>query len=138
MRSFRDVREVLRRRAERLGITFDTLDVIAGLADGHTSKLLRPDPLKHFGETSFDALLGAAALMLVPAEDPEAKARINSRLKPRERARSKRTSPVRRVIKVSGSFFKKIGRQGGVKSRSDSARSDLQKEFVIGFVTAVT
>lgn len=81
-RAFRD-------RAQQLNITRDTIDQIAGLTSGHASKLLAPEPLKHYGLRSFGPMLGALGLKLLVVEDPEALARVIARMEPADSERQR-------------------------------------------------
>jgi hypothetical protein len=66
----------LRARVLELGISFDTVDTIAGWADGYTSKVLAPEPSvgsktkRAMGPMSFDAMLGTLAVKLAVLPDP--------------------------------------------------------------------
>ncbi|WP_338314061.1 hypothetical protein [Bradyrhizobium sp. TM239] len=88
--------DMLRRRRDELGLTHQTIDGIAGLQDGYTSKLLAPKPIKNLGPMSLEAMLGALALGIARiefVEDPELAARMRSRWTRRARPkfRTKRT-----------------------------------------------
>ncbi|MET4479649.1 hypothetical protein [Bradyrhizobium sp. F1.13.3] len=88
--------DMLRRRRDELGLTHQTIDGIAGLQDGYTSKLLAPKPIKNLGPMSLEAMLGALALGIVRiefVEDPELATRMRSRWTRRTRPkfRTKRT-----------------------------------------------
>jgi hypothetical protein len=67
----------LRARIAELGISFETVDQVAGWADGYASKVLAPEPsLGHkskraMGPMSFDAMLGTLAIKLAVLPDPE-------------------------------------------------------------------
>jgi hypothetical protein len=66
----------LRARLAELKMTYETLDVIAGWTDTYSTKLLAPEPTKHFGPMSFDAVLGSTAVKILLIEDPVALKRI--------------------------------------------------------------
>jgi hypothetical protein len=85
IRTTDDLQGLFRRRTADLNITFETVDYVGGLPTRYTAKLLSPDPRKHFGKISFEALLGTLGLMLVAPEDPEALARVQRRLVPLQR-----------------------------------------------------
>ena len=65
------VREAARARIAELGITYDTVDAIAGFTTRYTSKLLSEPPAREFTVESMFALLGAIALM--PTLQPDNK-----------------------------------------------------------------
>jgi hypothetical protein len=67
--------EALRARVLELGISFETIDQVAGWTDKYASKLLaEPTPgsaKRCMGPMSFDAMLGALAVKLQVIADPE-------------------------------------------------------------------
>ena len=85
-----------RERRDELNITHQRIDTIAGLADGYTSKLLAPTPIKGFGERSLKSVLRALALriaVVIIEEDPEQRARMERRWVQRKRPQRKHSSP---------------------------------------------
>jgi hypothetical protein len=84
---------VLRERRDELNISHETIDAVAGWADGYASKIFAPTPMKNLGPTSLAAILGALALgiaRVVLIEDPEQAARVSSRWTQRKRKTSPR------------------------------------------------
>lgn len=77
--------EAIRRRRDELNISHETIDTIAGLQSGYTSKLLGPLQLKGFSHMSLGAVLGALGIGLVVIEDPEAVAKVCNRWQKRKR-----------------------------------------------------
>jgi hypothetical protein len=67
----------LRARVLELGVSFETIDQVAGWCDGYASKVLAPEPsLGHktkraMGPMAFDAVLGALAVKLLLVPDPD-------------------------------------------------------------------
>jgi hypothetical protein len=86
---------VLRARADKLDVSNLTIDEVAGLQEGYTSKLLAPNPIRRLGITSLPLVLGALGLALAVVEDREQLARIRSRL-------SKRSTLGRRRGRLAG------------------------------------
>ena len=84
LHSLRDIHLALRERFDHLAISRATIDAAAGLADGHASHLLALRPMKHFGDISLWPTLEVAGLKMVLIEDPDALARVTSKL-PRKR-----------------------------------------------------
>ena len=78
--------DALRDRADEMGFTRLELDHQAGLASGHSGKLLGPKRVKIFGMKSLGDTLGAIGCKLVLIEDTAQTARILARMTPRERA----------------------------------------------------
>ena len=60
-----DLRAILRARFHELGVSFETVDNVAGLPARYTSKVLGLQPTRNFGQISLDALLPTAAIMLI-------------------------------------------------------------------------
>ena len=81
IRSREDLVVAVRSRQEELGISCLTIDEIAGLASGHTSKLT--SQVKGFGLVSVFLVLGALGLRLRIEEDPAAIAKFAPRWLPR-------------------------------------------------------
>jgi hypothetical protein len=81
---------VLRQRKAALALSDAIVDELAGLATGHTGKLLGPAPVKTLGRISLSALLVVLALKLIVIEDPDQVARIG---KAWQRRDSKRAHP---------------------------------------------
>jgi len=76
IRDYRQLREALRAWCDQIGMTRAQLDQRAGLATGHSGKLLAPRGGKGFGNTSLRWILAAAGLALVLVEDNEAIAEL--------------------------------------------------------------
>ena len=79
-----DLRRALRAYVDELDVPQSELDRVAGLARAHAGKLLSLSPRKHFGSTSFWALVGAAGLRLILVVDPES--RFPQKMSKRRRA----------------------------------------------------
>lgn len=72
VRSYDDLRRALRTWCDHIGMTRADLDEQAGLADGHSGKLLAPRAVRRFGNVSLGRVLAATGLMLVLAMDVDA------------------------------------------------------------------
>jgi hypothetical protein len=88
IRSMPELIEALRCRARELQLTHETIDSVAGLQSGYTSKLLAPKPIKNLGPMSFESLLGALGVAVVVIDDPEQVKRISMQW-------TKRTRPLK-------------------------------------------
>jgi len=97
IRSMPELIDALRARAHELQLTHQTIDSVAGLQDGYTSKLLAPKAIKNLGPVSFEAMLGALGLAVVVVEDPEQVKRVEGRWTKRER-------PARRPASITASI----------------------------------
>jgi hypothetical protein len=73
---------LVRRRQDELGVACVTIDQVAGLADGHFSKL--SSGVKRFGPVSTFLVLSALGLRIRIEEDPEATTRFSPRWLPRK------------------------------------------------------
>ena len=111
-----DLRVILRARFAELGVSFETVDHIAGLPTRYTAKVLGLQPTRRFGQFSLDGLLGAAGVMLIVVEDAEALDRVRARLVPLERVDHSAAPRRKVVIKLTRQFMAEIGRLGGLKS----------------------
>jgi hypothetical protein len=89
----------IRDRVAELGITHETLDAVAGLQSDYASKLLADPPLKHANPYIQFILFQALGMKLQAVEDPEAFARVRSRLVKREVARVMPSRSPHRVIR---------------------------------------
>lgn len=85
IRSMPELVQALRDRRDALNISHETLDSIAGLQSGYTSKLLAPKPIKNLGPMSFGSLLGALGLAVVVVEDAAMCERVSKQWEPRKR-----------------------------------------------------
>lgn len=85
IRSMDELLQALRDRRDSLNISHETIDSIAGLQSGYTSKLLAPKPIKNLGPMSFGSLLGALGLAVVVVPDPDQCERVSKHWEPRKR-----------------------------------------------------
>jgi hypothetical protein len=100
-RSREELLAVLRERRDELNISHGTIDGIAGISDGHFSKLVCARPLKNLGPISLGAILGALGLGIVKIvieEDPKAIEQVSGRWTPRKRPPNPKKSPVWSVV----------------------------------------
>src|SRR4051812_17925382 len=91
-----ELRALICDRRDALDVSHETIDAISGLADGYTSKILAPDPIRNFGPESLRAILGALALGIARVEiveDPQAAAKVAGRWTPRKRHRRPKPPP---------------------------------------------
>jgi hypothetical protein len=85
IRSMPELIEALRNRARELQLTHETIDNVAGLQSGYTSKLLAPKPIKNLGPMSFESILGALGVAVVVVTDQAAVERVQGRWEKRKR-----------------------------------------------------
>lgn len=86
IRSTTDLRNALRAAQEQRELSCATLENLAGIPEGHLSKLLTGS--RNFGPMTFDPLLGALGKALVLVDDAEAIARVSGRWRKRKRVQS--------------------------------------------------
>ena len=123
-----DLRAVLRARFAELGVSFETVDHVAGLPTRYTAKVLGLQATRSFGQISLTALLGAAGIKLIAMEDTEALDRVRDRLVPLERIDHSAAPRRRIVVKFTREFMRKIGALGGRKSAENRrARASKRK-----------
>jgi hypothetical protein len=84
VKSYDDLHQLLRARAEELNVSRSTLDDAAGFTPGHASKLLSPTPIKKLGAVTMGLMLQVLGLQLIAVEDAEALRRIKGKLVKRE------------------------------------------------------
>ncbi len=75
-RSYDDLRRAIAARCDDILMTREQLEAKAGLANGHSGKLLSPRAISKFGDVSLGLVLAATGLVLIVAEDSEALDRI--------------------------------------------------------------
>jgi hypothetical protein len=85
IRSMPELLEALRARRDELNISHETIDNIAGMPSGYTSKLFAPEPIRGFGYASFGSVLGALGLAVVVVADPEQAKKVEKRWVRRKR-----------------------------------------------------
>jgi hypothetical protein len=123
-----DLRAILRARFTELGISFETVDHIAGLPTRYTSKVIGIQPTRNFGQISLDSLLGAAGIMLIAVPDDAALDRVRARLQPFERVDTSAAPRRRIIIKLTPQFMREIGALGGRKSAENRrARASISE-----------
>jgi hypothetical protein len=84
----------IRARVAELDISYDTLDHIAGLPARFASKLLCDPPNRQISQATLWLLMGAIGLKIELIEDPEAYARVQSRLVKRVGANARHITPL--------------------------------------------
>ncbi|SRR5258705_8602336 len=82
--SYDDLISAFRERVDGLNISRRELDDLAGLALGHSGKLLGHKQVKRFGSVTLGPMLGAIGCKLVLIEDPDQTAKIRKRAKQRD------------------------------------------------------
>lgn len=85
IRSMAGLLEVIRARRDELNISHETIDSIAGLQAGYTSKMLAEKPIRGIGYMSLGAVLGSLGIGLVVVEDTEQRAKVETRWQKRKR-----------------------------------------------------
>jgi hypothetical protein len=88
VRNMADIVEVFRARIRQLGVTYETVDEIAGLPDRYTAKLMTVPAMKRPGPIAIQAICGALAIKFIPAVDEDQVPRVRDRWTPRKRPHS--------------------------------------------------
>jgi hypothetical protein len=82
--SYDDLISAFRERVDGLNISREELDRVAGLAKGHSGKLLGRKQVKRFGSVTLGPMLSAIGCKLILVEDPDQTAKIRKRAWPRD------------------------------------------------------
>jgi hypothetical protein len=136
IRSVPELVDALRRRRDELNISHETIDNIAGLQPGYTSKLLAPVPIKNLGQMSLPSILGALGLVLVAVPDPEQVAKVAPRWQKRKRPQRiiasvicAKRDEMPEISKQQEDFalMQIIGRAGGIASGKKRRAKAMRK-----------
>jgi hypothetical protein len=111
-----DLCRVIRERCAELQITYATLDVVALLPDGYSSKLLAEHPTKHMGALTLWSVLGTLGYRIGLVHDEELLSRFRDRPVTREHPPQSSGSRPRVEFSFTHRFMRKIGRRGGRRS----------------------
>jgi hypothetical protein len=119
IRTYAEFTDAIHARIIELRIPHLDVDRVAGLATGHTGKLVGPRPRKFYGPISFDNHLAALGLMLVMQPDPDRPPRITNTRK-LNIANTEAASVSRRLTRQAHEaiteMLRRNGRIGGRKS----------------------
>lgn len=74
------MQEFFRRRADELGLSRQTIDLLADFPSGLAAKLLCPTPIKKLGHEHMGQLCAALAVAWIPVEDVQSRAEIERRI----------------------------------------------------------
>jgi hypothetical protein len=104
-----------RARVAELGISYSTIDAIAGWTDSYATKLLAQEPQRHMGVMAFDAMLGVLGLKIAVFRDPAKLEKVKNhrdfvRRKSRQHGDATRAYVAHRVTLP---FLREIGSKGG-------------------------
>jgi hypothetical protein len=105
----------LQKRANDLGVSRETLDDLAGLQQGYTSKVLGVRSMRVLGKLSLGCVLQALGLELVVRVDEKQMAKVRSRLVQREQAQVRidaRQSSITPEYGLKVRFFQALGIAG--------------------------
>jgi hypothetical protein len=116
--SYAAVHELLRTRADELGLSREVIDELAGLQSGYAGKVLAPVPIRRASLETLLLMFSALGLRLVVVEDRAALERLRDRAQPRSRVGGASLMHSGAVqFKFSHRHFRRIGRKGGRNSR---------------------
>jgi hypothetical protein len=119
--SYDDLVDALRDRAAALNISRETLDLLSGLADRYTAKLLtthRQLTMRTLGKASLGCVLGALGTELLLIENPAAMIKLSDRLSRLGRrnlaqVRNGRPSGMPEKQWLRSRYFSDLGKRGG-------------------------
>lgn len=116
VRSYSDLHQIMRARADALEITRDALDELAGLQTGYSGKVLAPRPMKRIMKREADMVLAVMlpvlGMKLVAVVDEQALERFKSR---RVKRKLPSILPTTLHISFSRKELKKRQRNGAKK-----------------------
>jgi hypothetical protein len=120
-----------RARMAELGITYSTLDEIAGWTDSYSTKVLGEEPLRHLGVMAFDAMINALALKVVVVDDPQKLEKIKKHrhFVPRRHRMRATGSQGYVALRVTRPHLQEIASAGG---RARAAKLSARKLRAIG------
>lgn len=120
---------------ERLGISFELLDEIAGLSRGHSCKILS-EQSKGMGKLSFNLLVGALGLEIAIRPDLAAREKLAHRYSPRRENQVRENQPVskRLLDRCRPVILAELGHAGGIASAR--ARRRERRNGANGHATA--
>jgi hypothetical protein len=131
--SYEEMIAALRQRVSELQIHGQRFDDFAGLPIGYLSKLIGPNPVRRIGMQSFAPLLTGLGLRLLVIEDPQATARLKSRVVPRNQSYARRVSLyVNGLTDRKWARIQKIGRQARWEKLSKKERSAIMRAVRAG------
>lgn len=138
IRSMPELLNAIRARRDELNISHETIDGIAGLQSGYTSKLLAPTPIKNLGPMSFGSLLGALGLAVVVVEDPQAIVRVEKHWQKRKRPQKLLASipasiecEVPMAVQISPDLLAKLRRLASLGGKARAAKLSRRRRKAI-------
>lgn len=129
-RHYGEALDVIRARINELGITYETVDELAGLPTRYTSKCLCVPPKKRYSIFSLFSTWGAIGLAMQGVEDLELtlRAKSSSQFRLRKHRLRKSILGAPRTIMLDGEFMRQIGVKGGV-SRAKKMTAKQRSAF---------
>jgi hypothetical protein len=126
--SYEQMLEALRARVTELNVSGEAAEAYCGLPRGYFSKLIGAHPVRRLGMTSFEPVLAGLGLRLLVIEDPQATARLKSRVKPRNGSFARRVSLyVNGITDRKWARIQKLGRQARWKKLTKQQRSEIMR-----------
>lgn len=124
----------IRARIVQLGLTYETVDALAGFTTRYTSRVLIEEPQRNthlqrhayrtMGLMSLGAMLGATGLKIALIEDVDAMERIQHHRDFGQRKRPMHRDAVHAHIvhRITSEFMRQIGHKGGKASRKSISK----------------
>ena len=101
--------DAVRARVNELQINGERFDEFAGLPRGYLSKLIGARPVKRISMLSMGILFNALGIYCIMVEDPNATARLKSRIRPNNTSFRRITYPSRIVTNRTWRQIQKLG-----------------------------
>lgn len=120
---YNDLVAALRIRKEQLGLSDAMLDEVAGLASGHTGKILGPSRDRGIGSATLETLMMALAFDFIMVNSPTKLAEMRRHYQPRHQSR------VRNNQRVGKEALSRVMRELGNMRASQMLASGLLASF---------
>jgi hypothetical protein len=132
--SHAELLDVMRKRQLELGLSNELVDHIACLSQGHCDKLLGPGRQRGLSQLSLDALMGALAVRLIIAEDPERAAQMRPRWEGKDASQVRMPARIAKdlIARVRPAVLRDLGRRAGQarwRGIDPKLRSRLMREL---------
>jgi hypothetical protein len=123
--------EAVRARVNELSINGERFDEFAGLPRGYLSKLIGVKPVRRIHMMSMGPLFCALGIRCIMVEDPQATARLKSRLNARNNSYHRTSYTMRTVTNRQWRKIQKLGRKARWKKLSKRERSQVMRAVSI-------
>jgi len=121
----------VRARVNELQIQHEQFEFFSGLPARYLSKLIGPNPIRSIGRTSMGPLFGALGIRCIIVEDPQATARLKSRLTPRNNSFMRPSRTLQTVTDRQWQRIRKLGSEARWKKIPKAQRRRIMRQLAI-------